>query len=175
MSDLKELYFDWMYDLVCGRLKNYRRLLHFLHETEFTYTIPMDGNRYEDGVDLRYRFGYEHDVDQAIITKELDIYPCSILEMMVALAIRCEDHIMSNSELGDRTGMWFFYMLDSLGVDMTDEEFNEEKATHIIKRFLDHKYKPDGLGGLFYIQNIGKDMTKVQIWDQAMWYLNTRL
>ena len=39
--------------------KSYRRLFYKLHDTEFAYTIPMDGNRAEDGIELRYRFGRE--------------------------------------------------------------------------------------------------------------------
>ena len=57
-------YFDWIYDLVCGerfsdRL-SYRKLLMHLHNTRFRYRMSMDGNRASDGIDLRYRFDYEH-------------------------------------------------------------------------------------------------------------------
>jgi hypothetical protein len=44
-----------MYQLVVDNRysKSYRKLFARLHDTEFTYTIPMDGNRAEDGIDLR--------------------------------------------------------------------------------------------------------------------------
>ena len=176
MNDIKAGYFEWLYVTVCGCCPDYHRLLYFLHQTEFTYTVPLDGNRYEDGVDLRYRYGYEHNIEQSIIATELDIYPCSVLEMMVALVCRCEEHIMSNSELGDRTGKWFMFMLRSLGLDtMTDDNFQEDKASYILAKFLNREYEPDGDGGLFWIRGTNKDMRKPQIWDQAMWYLNTQL
>ena len=64
-NELNDAYFNWMYQLVFdGRYSkrlSYRKLLRELHRIEFTYIIPMDGNRAEDGVDLRYRFGYETD------------------------------------------------------------------------------------------------------------------
>ncbi len=176
MNELRQEYFEWMYDIVCGRNQGYRRLLYFLFETEFTYTIPLDGNRYEDGIDLRYRFAYEHDVDQRFVATELDIYPCSVLEMMVALAIRCEEHIMSNTELGDRTGKWFWHMIDSLGLNkMTDDDYEDDYVEYVIERFLNREYEPNGEGGLFRFNNIEKDVRQAQIWNQAMWYLNTEL
>ena len=61
-DELIDQYFDWMYQLVVDDRysnKSYRKLFSRLYDTEFTYTIPMDGNRAEDGIDLRYRFGRE--------------------------------------------------------------------------------------------------------------------
>ena len=37
---------------------------------DFVYIIPMDENREVDGLDLRYRFGYECDVDDEEIREE---------------------------------------------------------------------------------------------------------
>lgn len=57
-DELIDQYFDWMYQLVVDDRysnKSYRKLFARLYDTEFTYTIPMDGNRGEDGIDLRYR------------------------------------------------------------------------------------------------------------------------
>ena len=101
-NELIDQYFDWMYQLVVDNRysKSYRKLFIRLHDTEFTYTIPMDGNRAEDGIDLRYRFGREHSYPDAVIASYLDDRPCSILEMMTALAIRCEEHIMDDPDNG---------------------------------------------------------------------------
>ena len=95
-DELNNLYFEWMYRLVCNnktssRNKSYRKLLMHLHTKEFTYIIGMDSNRYEDGIELRYRFGRENSYHEAIIASCLDTRPCSVLEMLIALSIRCED------------------------------------------------------------------------------------
>ena len=90
-DELIDQYFDWMYQLVVDDRysnKSYRKLFARLYDTEFTYTIPMDGNRAEDGIDLRYRFGREQLYSDAMVASCLDDRPCSILEMMIALAIR---------------------------------------------------------------------------------------
>ena len=45
-----------MYQLVIDNRysnKSYRRLFIRLYDTEFTYTIPMDDNQAEDGINLR--------------------------------------------------------------------------------------------------------------------------
>ena len=117
-NELINEYFEWMYQLVCGNVKrvSYRKLLCHLYDTPFDYSIAMDGNRAEDGVDLRYRFGYEHNIEGSAIASCLDDKECSVLEMMVALSIRCEEHIMDNPDIGDRTGKWFLNMIENLGL-----------------------------------------------------------
>ena len=107
-----QLVFDGRY----SKRLSYRKLLRELHRIEFTYSIPMDGNRAEDGVDLRYRFGYENGYSSSMISVYLDNRMCSVLEMMIALAIRCEEHIMDDPDIGNRTGQWFWNMIVNLGL-----------------------------------------------------------
>lgn len=170
-------YFNWMYNLVhdekyCKRL-SYRKLLSYLHDRDFIYILDMDGNRAEDGVDLRYRFAYENGYSMPMTASYLDDRQCSILEMMVALAIRCEDSIMDDSDIGNRTGLWFWNMIKSLGLyHMNDANFDKDAADKIIDKFLDREYEPNGNGGLFTIENCRYDLRSVDIWYQMMFYLN---
>ena len=114
-EELNNLYFDWMCQLVSDdEHENYRDLLYFLHSVQFTYTIDMDANRESDGEALRYRFGYECGYPDAMIASCLDDHPCSVLEMMVALSLRCEESIMRDYDIGDRTHVWFWEMIKSL-------------------------------------------------------------
>ena len=172
-DNIKNEYFEWLYNCVCkGRAhKNtsYKRIFIHLHQIEFTFIIDRDINRAKDGVDLRYRFSMLND-DESI----MDILdgPCSVLEMMVALAIRCEE-IMDDARYGDRTGQWFWEMMSSLGLgNMFDEVFDKRKADEIIYRFLDRRYDPDGRGGLFYIRDCEDDLRDVEIWIQLCWFLD---
>lgn len=169
---LNNAYFEWMCQLVT-RSSRYRELLWKLHTTEFIYILPMDGNRAEDGIELRYRFGYEHAYDAPLIASYLDDRPCSVLEMMVALAIRCEEHIMDDPDIGDRTGQWFWTMVENLGLSrMYDIRFDEEYVDSAIGRFLNREYKRNGEGGLFTVNDCEQDLRSVEIWYQMCLYLD---
>jgi hypothetical protein len=152
---------------------SYKKLLYFLYNTDFTYTIELDANRYEDGTDLRYRFGYDTGFSSAVIADCIDIFPCSVLEMLIALSIRLEDHIMSDPDAGDRTAKWFWDMIVNLGLgSMDDSKFNETEANYIVQRFLNREYEPNGKGGLFTLEHCDEDLRNVEIWYQACWYLD---
>ena len=170
---MRDVYFNWMCDLVDAR--RYSQLLSFLHTVEFTYDIPNDGNRAADGVELRYRFGREFGYSDAAVCAELDTVNCSVLEMMVALANRCEEQIMSNTEYGNRTGKWFHIFLTNLGLDgMTDGYFDIEYASSVIERFINHEYDRNGRGGLVTTTDDREDMRTIEIWNQLMRYLVER-
>lgn len=178
-NELINLYFKWMYGLVCDKKRysktpSYRRLLRYLNSIEFQYTIPMDANRAEDGMDLRYRFAYDCRYEDAMIAECLDDRPCSMLEMMIALALRCEEDIMIDPDFGDRKGQWFWEMIVNLGLgSMHDENFDEEYVDFVIERFHDRNYHPDGSnGGLFTVKDAPRDMRDVEIWYQMCWHLN---
>lgn len=169
-------YFHWMYGLVCDRFRDlyFYRLFTYLYDKEFTYTIDMDGNRAEDGIDLRYRFAYEFRYDNAMISEYLDNKACSVLEMMIALAVRCEESIMDDPDHGNRTGLWFWNMLESLGLtDMHDDNFDDIYVDDTIEVFLNHEYEHTGKGGLFTVPHCKRSLRTVEIWTQMCWYLDS--
>lgn len=183
-SRINEEYFEWLYSKVCDTCSRvneerydrfseghtFRKLLSYLHSIEFVWDIPMDGNRAEDGISLRYHFTYEMGYDDCV--SEYIEGPCSILEMMVALAIGMEN-IMDDPRLGDRTGQWFWSMIVSLGLSgMYDRNFKEGVAERAIERFLNREYEPNGRGGLFTIRNCPDDLRDYDILVQRNWYLN---
>ena len=165
-------YFAWLYELVCGDVNTtqlaYTKLMKHLHNTEFVYLIPKDYNRAHDGIELRRRFeltnGYRPRCGG----------PCSVLEMMIALAIRCEEETMDDPRMGDRTRQWFWEMITNLGLSsMTDVRYDELYVEDVITRFLERDYEPDGTGGLFTVRNCKYDLRDVEIWFQLCWYLDT--
>lgn len=174
-NEIEQEYFEWMYDLVCGSRysthNSYYKLLSYLHRVEFTYIIKKDANRAEDGIDLRRVFSLENDIDD--ISDLLD-GPCSVLEMMIALSIRCEESIMDDPSFGNRTAQWFWRMIVNLGLgSMTDIHFDIDYAEDVIVKFLNRDYKPDGRGGLFVVKNSEYDMRDIEIWYQLCYYLDS--
>ena len=150
---------------------SYRKLLTHLHNIEFIYSIPRDKNRASDGEHLRYRFALYEDCEE--LYDYLDD-PCSVLEMMIALAIRVEENILANPEIGDRTSQWFWEMVTNLGLgSMTDQHYDRDYVNEAVERLLYREYEPDGKGGLFRIRNCEYDLRDVEIWCQFNYYINT--
>ena len=80
---------------------------------------------------------------------------------------------MYDIDIGDRTSVWFWNMIDNLGLsDMSDAHFNQPYVDDVIFRFLNRDYLPNGQGGLFTINNCSEDLRNVEIWYQLCWYLN---
>ena len=174
--NINDEYFEWLFDLDCrdrySKDVSYKKLLMLLHNTKFKYFIPNDKNRADEGLYLRYRFTQVNNYDEEI-ADYID-GPCSVLEMMIALAIHCEENIMDNPDVGDRTTQWFWGMINSLGLgSMMDDRFDRKYSEMVIQRFLDREYEPNGKGGLFTIPNCKDDLRDVEIWYQLNWYLDS--
>lgn len=167
-------YFEWLYEYgtrgMVSTYISYRKLFELLHSIKFDYYLLDDSNRYADGISLRRKFENAEGFEGFY---ELCDEPCSVLEMMLALAIRCEDTIMSNHEYGDRTRQWLWGMILNLGIGrMTDDVFDKRRVETCVYRFMEHDYDYDGKGGLFLVRNPDRDMRDLDIWTQMCWYLD---
>lgn len=173
-DQVKNRYFEWLYNYACkGRINDrvsFRKLFMNLHDTQFDFYIRNDMYRAMDGVNLRYRFATV--IGDSGAFDILD-EPCSVLEMMLALAIRTEETIMDDPRYGDRTQQWFWEMLSNIGISrMTDDVYDKQFVNDKIYNFLERRYDEDGKGGLFYIRGIDQDLREIEIWTQLCWYLD---
>ena len=165
-SDMVDEYREWLLDFIrfddyCDR---YGRLLDYLSTRKFTWSVDHDENRAEDGFALRCRFASEYDCDN--FWEDRLPKKCSVLEMMIALSMRCED-VVWNPDIGDRTAVWFWEMMWSLGFKyMTNINFDKTQCKNIVDRFLSRSYQACGCGGLFSIWDSEVDMRKAEIWYQ---------
>lgn len=171
-NDILEAYFRWLMGLVSDEVMDatkYEAMFRRLHYFEFTYTLAMDKNRYMDGISLRYRFLHSNDLLE--YKDILEIYPCSVLEMMVALALRMDEDIMYDQDYGPRTAVWFWEMVQSLDISEEDARTGHIDAT--VERLLNRTYLPDGRGGLFTAKrHFDIDMRKEEIWYQMCWHIS---
>ena len=167
-------YFEWLFETVDNERSDidnsYRDLLIYLHDVDFICINPRDQDRAADGIDLRRRFALEYGFRD---TPDCLDRPCSVLEMMIALAIRCEETIMDDTSVGDRTRQWFWRMISNLDLNsMTNRNFDIDYVEYAVSTFLYRDYEADGRGGLFHIRNCSSNLRHVEIWTQMLWYLD---
>lgn len=177
VKTLKEYYFEWLCDLVvpdCPQIKRkrYYKLLRFLFEKEFYWSIPMDENRYFDALSLREDFlDYFVDIRPVLIEESEEELgrTCSVLEMLIALARRAVYDVIGDDSAGTE-GDWFWRMIWNLRLySLDDTNFDKEMAEKIVDIFLSRKYERNGNGNIFQIDD-GRDMRNIEIWCQLCWY-----
>lgn len=178
--DIEDSYFRFLMRLIDNERpqppsRNYGVLLHYMYNMEFEYIMQMDENRAYDGLNLRYLFSLDAPYDYEDILDTLD-KPCSVLEMIIALAHRIESDITCEPDGIDRTSEWFWQMISSLGLDrMSDDNFNSDSVIDILRCFQNRRYAKNGRGGLFTVNKYKGDMRGIEIWYQAHIWLNERI
>lgn len=168
---MKKLYFEWMLDKVCSKKQKdqYRSLFEELDNIEFRYTIPLDENLEDHGLDLRYRFGYETGEEQTRVAYYIDEKPCSVLEMLVALCIRMDDITYDEDP-----SLWFWHIMHCMHLNNQTEYYFDADYVHVrVNILLNRTFNEiDGDGGLFYFDNNrGYNLREVEFWCQAMWHI----
>lgn len=172
--DIYNEFYNWMYDMVDGR--PYNTLLTLLYKENFYPLLPMDDNRITDGCNLRDRFRDEYNLSDQVMDTVFENDSCSVLEMMIGLAVRIEESIMSDNDFGDRTSMWFWIMIKSLGLyHMTDDNIDIRYIMETVDSLLNRGYEPNGEGGLFTVLDTTKDMRDLDIWYQMCMFFDKLL
>lgn len=188
--DVIDSYFHWLCEAVGveddpGGLPYYT-LLYIFHDTPFWWSIDKDGNRAADGKGLRAEFANTYPKAEAEVLMSYLDGQCSVLEMLVALAMKIEG-IMYDYHIGDRTQKWFWEMVDNLGLmGFTDYYMRNESSERDVRACLDvllgRKYDDFGNGSLFPMgelwrkmhkngEKLHKNRRKIEIWDQMQEYL----
>lgn len=141
--------------------KDNRNLISVLAEVEFVPRHPMDENRAKDGIELRSDFEYETgeylDKGSGLMSS------CTFFEMIAALAIRCENQMMRNTSLGNRTSKWFFEFLSNLDILGCDDV---EYIVDSCELFM------EGRKDMFPLKNRRIKQSNEQIWKQLTAYIN---
>lgn len=162
----EKTYFMWLLDAVHFDRLNYRDLMELLHKTEFHWELDRDESRAIDGVYLRE--DYELETGIHVIRND----SCSVLEMLVALALRIDSEYISSMDSINPEPI-FWEMIRNLGLSiMTDRHFDGQKASNILHNWMDRMFRSDGFGSIFPLKHTEKDQRKVEIWGQMLEYLS---
>lgn len=173
-TSVEMVYIHWLCDKVGIHSFDERTsiLINALQEKGFYWTVPNDDNRGLDGLELRREFADLNNFDPDAIFEG----PCTMLEMLIALAKRC-DYIMSDLDNEDHTARWFWEMLENVGLDMKslnsyEEDYTIDLIDKILDRILDRTYGASGRHGLFPLNEPERDQREVEIWYQMQAYFN---
>lgn len=81
--------------------------------------------------------------------------------------------IMRDSAYGDRTSVWFWVMINNLGLTpYTDANYNAYSVADILDRFIKRRYMRNGQGSVGYTKaDHGKDFRKMDVWQQLNIFL----
>ncbi len=177
---LNEVYTQWLYSKVGSRDPKYNhfwRIIRRLYMKEFIVIVPNDGNRYEDGMCLREKFADEYGYSPEDLNLIFRDKPCSVLEMLVAFAMRIDSDIMWDPEFGDRSAYWFWKMIENLGLDLrrfSDEYFDRDCIIELetkINNAISRHYSRTGEGGFFPIFHTRKNFQRMELWYQMHYWI----
>lgn len=167
-----DLYLGWLYRYIGSTSnKNPRRsfwsLANQLYRTPYSWSVPNDDNREEDGKSLRTEFLQDESVE--IEDSSWMDLECSVLEMLIALARRVS--FESSGEPGD----WFWRFMENLGLNgYSDSSYSSIVAIDVdetLDQLINRTYESNGYGGLFPLESPEQDQRQVELWYQMSAYL----
>lgn len=150
----------------------YDELMHDLYICPFEAYVAGDENRIEDVYRLHELFASENSIPKNEVDRAVSNLPVSLLEVMLAMAYRCENDIMGDGET-DRLSAWFFDMLCCAELDdMTDDNYDPVYVEFVLERIIGRTYEKNGRGGLFIVNRPTRDLRKTELWYQMCWHLS---
>lgn len=151
----------WLLDYVGFKKKNYEHLMAILHDTDYIWVMDRDENRSDDGLSLRDHYGLYFN------------YPCSVLEMLVALSIR-----INNDYIGDPGDLHpeiiFWEMICNLNLNRFDDDhMDSDLVSRILDNWMNRRFSITGSGSIFpQGSTSSRDQRKTEIWAQMLEYIS---
>lgn len=142
---------------------NYSKLLDRLFHARYFHKYGSnDKNRAVDGEDLRKKYDGYLPIDFK------EGFPCTVLETMVALAVRIEVDIMGEPG-DDHPERWFWAMVNNSGLRvLTNDQFDDDLFETTIFDILAHGFDEQGNGSFFPLKaKPGRDARQMELWQQA--------
>lgn len=140
-------------------------VLRELHGTEFAWLVVGDDNRAMDGIELRTYFCNEVGACPHPIWMGMG---CSILELFIAFAMRCE--FQTDIPVKE----WFWMFIENLGIkaSVNSHGFIPMAIQDILHLFIWRLYEYSGYGGgLFPLRDAHQDQRQLELWYQFNDYI----
>ena len=174
--EIKNGYFSWLVEFVKPDDRHWC-LLRRLHQKDYIWLdcVPLDENRDKDGRALRVKFANDSEWPLEEVLGVLE-GPCSVLEMLVAMAMRIETDILYDAAYGDRTGEWFWMILNNAHLNMNDDEYYQIYIDQVLNTILSRWYDKNSEGSFFPVKNTcGRDWRKTDLWMQMQLYFEEHM
>lgn len=164
-------YKNWIINRVSSKeipVERYSKLLDYLFHRDFTWYVRSDENRAGDALHLRQEYEDEENIFDGSSFHDQQV---NVLEVLAALAIRCEYEIMG--EPGEENpSHWFWLYLQNLGLmEFDDDHFNYATVDFVVGNWIHRRYNHDGFGGIFPVENCVIDQRRSELWLQMHQYL----
>ena len=174
MTNKQRKYFEFLVEAVelDDRTEQFSMLLEYLFKVPFVLdeNYILDEDRVQNGLSMRERYAAEY-VGSRKYYEFLESFGdgISVLEFFVSLSEKMSEAIYFDSHLSE----FFWIIIDNLGLNcMNDDEFDQEIVDDILEKLFSRQYRRDGSGGgMFYVPNSGKNLTKMDFMAQANLWL----
>lgn len=135
--------------------------LRRLHNMEFIWILDHDRRRALDGLTLRSKYPRFKEFDQVDHDR-----PCSVLEMLAALAIRMDKEWIGNARI-NKAYIPFKDMIQNLNL-------NEKNFYQNVNDWMYRRFGRNGEGSIFPLKRPipGEDQRDIEIWNQMIRYIN---
>lgn len=166
-----EEYFVWLVEWIDdGDRDDMLPVLSYLFKKEYVWYTDLNATQAMSSMDLRERF----DPDNADEAKEER--PCSVLELLVALAVDIEENICGVYG-HENPARWFWEWLNNLGIDdrCTGRGYSKDYLDQCIDDWLEGDITRSGKRSPFPIKRKGVDQRKKTLWMQCMAYVNENM
>ena len=169
-------YFNWLCDLINLDEGQFDILIYELHSIMFEWVLPFDANRSYDGFVLRYRYD---EYSNSVIDDPTGQH-CTVLEALIALSEKM-DYILDDEDRGDRARLWFWEMVDNLGLcEYSNSTFIDpfgrdlsrlNEIHHICDIWMHREFEYNGEGSPFPLKNPQEDQRDLDLIRQMNAYV----
>lgn len=169
-------YFEFLAGVVLegGQSNISKDFLWSLYEADFRWTVPNDGNRESDGLNLREEYEgrvFSLDRDWTALKNS----PASVLEVLIAIARRA-DYEVAREDDKEFAPCFFWEMVMNLGLEVWSDGYPSSGdmifANKIkLDKWLDRRFGKYGKGSIFPLKRLKINQRETEIWYQMMSYL----
>lgn len=176
IDELWDLYLQYLiWKCKLEKEKRMAPVFEILNDIPFRYTLKRDENRLGDGLFLRNdKNGFkipDEFMDDIDILEEFDTRSPSVMEVLVALAIRVDNEIIGDPA-DPHPEEFFMEMIKNLGLDRLRKGCHKEhEIIKIIQIWINREFESNGRGSPFPVRYDHRDQRDLEIWDQMNSYV----